>query len=57
MDLTKKYKVRFYFDQQMTSGERGRVTLAEEFGIKNVPTLVYQKSKTEYLLTIEEIKL
>ncbi len=56
-DLTRKYKVRFYFDQQMQSGPKGRITLAKEFGIKKVPTLVYQRTPDEYFLTIKEVKL
>ncbi len=56
-DLTRKYKVRFYFDQNMQSGPQGRVTLIDEFGIKKVPSVVYQKTPQEYFLTIEEVKL
>lgn len=56
-DLTREYKIRFYFDQQAKTGQRGRVTLAEEFGVKTVPTLVYQESPKKHYLTIEEVKL
>lgn len=56
-DLTRKYKVRFYFDQQMQSGPKGRVTLVKEFGIRKVPSIVYQRAPDEYFLTIKEVKL
>lgn len=56
-DLTRKYKVRFYFDQQSKAGERGRITLVEEFGIKNLPSVVLQRNPKEYFLTIKEVKL
>ncbi|GAB6071517.1 hypothetical protein JCM30760_26150 [Thiomicrorhabdus hydrogeniphila] len=56
-DLTRKYKVRFYFDQRMKTGPRERRTLVDAFGVKSLPTLVYQKSQNELFLTIEEVKL
>lgn len=57
-DLTRKYKIRFYFDQLSTqTGPRGRITLAEQFGIQKVPSVVYQGSPEQLYLTIEEVKL
>lgn len=56
-DLTRKHKIRFYFDQQMQTGQRGRRTLVQEFGVQNLPTLVYQEKFEDRHLIIEEVML
>ncbi|KDN94714.1 hypothetical protein [Hydrogenovibrio marinus] len=58
MDFMKKYKVRVYFDQTYSGGGFGqRETLVKKFGIRAVPSVVYQENfKTPYL-TIREVNL
>lgn len=58
IDLMKEYKVRFFFDQTKSGvGNGQRITLVKKFGIKALPSMVYQKSKDTPYLTIKEVSL
>jgi conjugal transfer pilus assembly protein TraW len=56
LDLMKEYKVRFFFDQSGSEAGAGkRITLVKKFGIKALPSVVYQKSPDTPYLTIKEV--
>jgi conjugal transfer pilus assembly protein TraW len=58
LDLMKEYKVRFFFDQTKSgNGDGQRITLVKKFGIKSLPSVVYQKTSDTPYLTIKEVAL
>jgi conjugal transfer pilus assembly protein TraW len=56
-ELTRKHKIRFYFDQNVSNNSLNRKTLASEFGVEKLPTIVHQKYQADNFLTIEEVAL
>lgn len=55
MELMKKHKVRFFFDSLSSQGGGlKRKTLVNQFGIKKLPSILYQKHPTDKFLTIRE---
>lgn len=57
IELMEKHKVRFFFDQTKSHDGNSRTTLVKHFGIKKVPTVIYQETPSTPYLTIQEVSL
>lgn len=56
-DFMKSNHVRVYFDQVRGEDGNYKQTLVDKFGIKKLPSVVYQKNRNDTLLTIDEVAL